>query len=48
MSENFSRTLLFIGTFDSYVLERFSNNLSWSNKKTQNKILTSPSVGWRK
>jgi len=30
--------IIFIGTFDSYVLERFSKNLSWSNKKTQSKI----------
>ena len=30
--------IIFIGTFDSYVLEKFSKNLSWSSKKTQNKI----------
>ena len=30
--------IIFIGTFDSYVLERFSKNLSWSSKKTQSKI----------
>ena len=30
--------IIFIGTFDSYVLERFSKNLNWSSKKTQRKI----------
>ncbi len=30
--------IIFIGTFDSYILERFSKNLNWSYKKTQSKI----------
>ncbi len=30
--------IIFIGSFDSYVLERFSKNLSWSSKKTQSQI----------
>ena len=30
--------IIFIGNFDSYILERFSKNLSWSSKKIQSKI----------